>query len=57
MRFVRSSAMSKHPREISAEDARQGRIILNTPLRQVVFFGALGVLVGLAIVLTFAAYG
>jgi len=49
--------MSKHPREISAEDARQGRIILNTPLRQVVFFGALGVLVGLAIVLTFAAYG
>lgn len=41
------------PREFSARKARQGRIVLNTPLRRAVFIGGLAVAVMIAFVLAY----
>jgi hypothetical protein len=47
----RMSKPEKPPSELSADDMRQGQIILNTPLRILIFTGALGIMAGLVLVL------
>ncbi len=54
-----SAAPSSGPAEgpkLSSEEARQGEVILNTPKRRVVFFGAL-ILAGLVALLLFVSAG
>ena len=43
------------PREISGQDARQGEIILRTPMRKAIFIAGLAGIVLLAAVLTLAS--
>ena len=43
------------PREFSGRKARQGRIVLNTPLRRAVFIVSLAIAVVAAFILTYMA--
>lgn len=39
--------------EVTGEEARQGRVVLNTPLRFLIFTGGLAALAGFVLVLLF----
>lgn len=49
------SRQYRSPREFSGRKARQGRIVLNTPLRRAVFIVGLAIAVAAAFILTYMA--
>ncbi|NKE47385.1 peptide ABC transporter permease [Roseomonas frigidaquae] len=50
-------AEPQKPRPATAEEARQGQVILRTPTRKLVFFGGLAAVVVLPLLLRFCAAG